>query len=249
MPLLPILAWALASQAAAAAPIDVSTIRLTPVTVIDLDLGRLKGELRQIGWSPDGSQLYIQTVEGDPPKEKTHHFAVASEGGPLTPLDQQPEWAREYWAFKSDRTAPGVPSLEIDVKQTHETTKIGTGSGRPGTSTISMADANENAAMAAEGQRGTRWTFTLLGETVSDFKDTRPIPGQMFGWGPRDSGTIAYTDSAGRLTLLDQRRHKQTVAAVKDATLPAWTADGTRLAYAVKQGRKRYQLVWCTITS
>jgi len=141
-----------------------------------------------------------------------------------------------------------VPALEIDVKRTRETTKIGTGSGRPGTSTLSMADANENAAMAAEGQRGTRWTFTLLGETVSDFKDTRPIPGLMFGWGPRGSGAIAYTDSTGRLFFLDGARHKQTAAGVKDATLPAWTDDGTRIAYAVKQGRKKYQLVWCTIT-
>jgi hypothetical protein len=240
---LPILAWALASQS-----VDVSLVTLKPASVIDLDLGQLKGDLRQIGWSPDGSQLYIQTAEGTPPKDKVHHFVVPSEGGPIVATEREPEWAQEYWAFKSDRTAPGVPALEIEATLSRETTKIGTGSGRPGTSTASLADANENAAMASEGQSGTRWRFTLLGETISDFKDARPLPGLTFSWGPRASGTIVFTDKDGRLVFLDQSKHKIFVPTVKDATLPAWSEDGSRIAYAVKQGRKKYQLVWCTIT-
>ncbi|HZT77041.1 MAG TPA: hypothetical protein VFA27_10310 [Vicinamibacterales bacterium] len=243
MPWLPILAWALASQTA-----DVSAIALTPATVIELDLGQLKGELRQIGWSPDASQLYIQTVDGDPPKGKVRHYIVASEGGPLTPADRQPEWARAYWAFKSDRTAPGVPALEIEVKQSHDTTKIGAGSSRPGTMAGSLADNAENASMASEGQRDTLWRFVLLDQTIAEFKDTRPIPGLTFSWGPTGSGAIAFTDRDGRLAFLDQAKHKRTIAGVKDATLPAWSSDGSRIAYAVKQGRKKYQLVWCTIT-
>jgi len=245
MPWLSILAWVFASQAP-----DVSAIALKPVTVIDLDLGQLKGELRQIAWAPDDSQLYLQTAEGDPPREHLHHYVVASEGGPMKSIDRQPEWAQAYWAFKSDRNAPGMPSLEIDVKQSHEKTKIGVGSGRPGTMATGLgSDAAENASMANEGQRGTTWTFALLGEIVSEFKDTRPIPGLMFSWGPKGTGTIAFTDRDGRLTFLDRSKTKRTIAGVKDATLPAWSEDGSRIAYAVKQGRKKYQLVWCTITS
>ncbi len=250
MPWLPILAWALASQAAAAvAPLDVSTLKLTASTVIELDLGRMKGELRQIAWSADASQLYVQTAEANPPNERLHHFVVASEGGPLTAVAAAPDWARDYWAFKSDRGAPGMPSLQIDVKQERVTTKIGTGSGRPGTLASGLgSDSNENAAMASEGQRDVVWRFILLDETISEFKDARPIPGLMFGWGPRGSGTIAYTDAAGRLMLLDAQKHKATAAGVKDAILPAWSIDGSRLAYATKTGRRKYQLVWCTIT-
>jgi hypothetical protein len=247
VPLLPILAWALASQTPAA-PLDVSTLKLTPSTVIELDLGQLKGELRQIGWSPDAGQLYIQTVEGEPPREKPHHYLVASEGGPVTIVERQPEWAQEYWAFKSDRTAPGVPSLEIDVRRERSTTKIGTGSDRPGTMAGSMASNAENAAMASEGQRNAIVRFLLLDETISEFTNTRPIPGLMFSWGPRASGAIAYTDREGHLFLLDRDRHKLKIPDVKDAALPAWSPDGTRLAYAVKEGRKKSRLVWCTIT-
>ncbi len=240
---LPILAWALASQS-----IDVTAISLTPQTVVQLDLGQLKGELRQIGWSPDASQIYVQTADGDPPREKLRHYVVASEGGPLVPVDHQPEWAGEYWAFKSDRTAPGVPTLQIDVQQTRELTKIGPGSGRPGTSTTSLADANENAAMASEGQRGIVWRFSLLDQTIGEFRDARPIPGLTFSWGPRGSGAIVFTDGEGRLTFVDSAKRRRAVAGVRSAVLPAWSSDGTRIAYAVKQGRRKYQLVWCTIT-
>ena len=239
---LSILAWAFASQA-----VDVSTFTLNPATVVGLDLGQLKGELRRIAWSPDASQLYVQTVDGTPPNEKLRHYVVASEGGPLVPASQEPEWAQEYWAFKSDKTAPGIPTLEIDVKMARETTKIGTGSGRPGTSTASLADSNENAAMASEGQRGTTWTFTLAGETIAEFKEARPVPGLTFSWGPAGSGAIVFTDRNGRLVFFDRAKHKRIVPDVKEAILPAWSPDGTRVAYAVKQARRKYQLVWCNI--
>jgi len=246
MPLLSILAWVFVSQTP---PTDISTLTLKPATVIELDLGQMKGELRQIGWSPDGLQLYLQTAEGDPPNEKLHHFLVASDGGPLVKSDRQPEWAQQYWAFKSDRTAPGTPTLEIDAKLARETTRVGTGSARPGALATGRADDfNENAAMAGEGQRGATWTFTLLNETISTFKNTRPLPGLTFSWGPPRSGTIAFTDDEGKLVFLDQSGHKVVTPNVKDAVLPAWSEDGTRIAYAVKQGRKKYQLVWCTIT-
>jgi hypothetical protein len=248
MPWLPILVWAFASQTPATPALDVSALKTTPTAVIDLDLGLLKGELRQIAWSPGGEELYVQTAEGDPPREKLHHYVVASGGGPMTPAEREPEWAADYWLFKSDRNAPGVPSLEIGVEQKREMTKVGTGSARPGTAAVSLADNAENASMAAEGQRGATVRFVLLGETISEFENQRPIPGLMFSWGPRGSGAIAFTDRQGHLTLLDQQKRKTTVAGVKDAILPAWSIDGERLAYAVKNGRRKYKLVWCTIT-
>jgi len=40
--------------------------------------------------------------------------------------------------------------------------------------------------------------------------------------------------------LLDRDKHKQTVSCIKDALLPAWSTDGTRLAWVQKAGRKKY---------
>ena len=216
------------------------------MTVVELDLGKLKGELRQIGWSPDGTEFYVQTADGPAQSEKLRHYVVAVTGGAVKPVDAQPDWARSYWTFKSDRFAPGIRSLMIDVEQKSEKTKVGTGSGRPGEMGI---DAGVSADKVAEGQHQNVVRLTLLGETVSEFENQVPIPGLMFSWGPLASGAIAYTDrEQGHLMLLDQHKHKQTVSGVKDALLPAWSMDGARLAWVQKAGRKKYTLVWAPVS-
>ena len=233
---------------AAPAPIDVSKITVGPAVVItELDLGKLKGEIRQIGWSANALEIYVQTVEGNPSTGRLHHYVASVLAGTLQPVDAQPSWAQDYWAFKSDRVAPGLPSIEIDVKQEHTTEKIGTGSGRPGTAALEGpaggAAATENASMAGEGQKLPVVKFLLFGETVSEFKNERPIPGMMFGWGPAGTGSIVYTDRDGRMMLLDREKHKQHVPGVKDASFPAWSADGAHIAWIQKAGRKKFTLM------
>jgi hypothetical protein len=217
-----------------------------PTTVTELDLGKLKGDLRQIGWSSDGAELYVQTADGAPASATLRHYVVPVAGGAATPLDTEPEWAKAYWAFKSDRFAPGIGSLMIDFEQKLENTKIGTGAGRPGEMGI---DAGVSADKISEGQRQNVARLTLLGETISEFVNQVPIPGLMFSWGPAFSGAIAYTDREfGHLMLLDRNKHKQTVSGVKAARLPAWSTDGTRLAWVQKSGRKKYTLVWAAVS-
>ena len=71
----------------------------------------------------------------------------------------------------------------------------------------------------------------------------------MFSWGPTGSGAIAYTDrEVGRLMLLDQHKHKQTVSGIKDALLPAWSLDGARLSWVQRSGRRKYVLLWAPVT-
>ena len=164
----------------------------------------------------------------------------------MTPTDRQPEWAEEYWRFKSDRSAPGIASLRIDVEQKMENVKVGTGSGRPDAAGSGNGDSVQKSV---EQQHQSVVRLTLVGEVVSVFMNERPIPGLMFGWGPEGSGAIAYTTREdGHLMLLDARGHKRAVAGVKDATLPAWSTDGTRLAWAQKTGRKKYSLIWAAVT-
>jgi hypothetical protein len=243
--LLVMVAWLLSissSQApASTTPVDVSTVKVgPPAAVTALDLGKLKGELREIGWSPDGAQLYVQTVDGDPPSAKRRHYLVPAAGGAATATDAQPEWAVAYWEFKSDRTAPGIASLTIGVEQKVEKLKVGPGSGRPGEMGI---PANVSVDEIAEGQHENMTRFTLLGQTIGEFMNQVAVPGLTFSWGPSGSGAIAYTDhETGHLLLLDQHKHKRTVGGVKDALLPAWSIDGTRLAWVQKAGRKKYTL-------
>jgi hypothetical protein len=234
-----------------ATAIDVSTVSVgAPTTVAELDLGKLKGDLRQVGWSSDGTELYVQTADGNPPSEKLRHFIVPVAGGPARPVDAQPQWAVDYWAIKSDRFAPGLRSLMIEVAQKQEKMKVGTGSGRPGEQAGGAPGSSPvDIEKTAEGQWQNFTRLTVLGEVVSEFLNQVPIPGLMFSWGPPGTGTIAYTDrELGHLMLLDRNKHKQTVSGVKDALLPAWSTDGTRLAWVQKSGRKKYTLVWSTVS-
>jgi len=232
---------------------DVSRLVVSQPTVVgELDLGKLKGELRQIGWSSDGSELYVETAEGKPPSEKLHSYTLAIAGGAPSPLKQKPEWATSYWAFKSDRFAPGIGSLFIDVQQTIENMKYGTGSAgaidQGDRASGGMTTSGANAERAALSDKNHVVRLKLLDETVSEFVNEQPIPGLMFGWGPVRSGAIAFTDRDGRLFLFDQARHKQGVAGAKDALLPAWSMDGSRLAWAQRSGRKKFTLVYATVT-
>src|SRR5439155_5436138 len=80
-----------------AMPIDVSNVTPgPPKTVTELDLGKLKGDLRQIGWSNDASQLYVQTADGDPQSPKLRHYVVPANGGVPQAVDAEPDWAIVY---------------------------------------------------------------------------------------------------------------------------------------------------------
>jgi hypothetical protein len=243
--LLASLPWISPAQTSAGA--DVSTLRVTaPTVVAELDLGSLKGDLRQIGWSPDKSQLYVQTSEGRAESPTLHHYLVAVDGGVITSSADAPPWAQDYWSYKSDRFAPGMGSLFIDVAQSLETMKYGTGSAglvdrEDRSGNVSVGSANVDRAAVSDKVRVVR--LMLLGQAVSEFVNEQPLPGLMFGWGPAGSGTIAFTDRDGRLFLFDRNQHKAAVPRAKNAILPAWSTDGSRLAWAQKGSRKRYTLV------
>jgi hypothetical protein len=240
-------------QAQAPVSFDVSSLTIgAPAVVAELDLGKLKGELRRVAWSADGSELALRTAEGDKPDDRVHFFIVAVAGGAVTAVDREPDWATDYWTFKSDRSAPGLPGVLIDVQQTLENVKIGTGSAgaaaggdRAGGNTVMSSD---NIEREAQRQKQNVIRLTLYGEPISQFVNQRPAPGEQFSWGPAGTGAIAYVDPDGRLFVLDQQKHKRSIAAVKDASLPAWSADGTKLAYIQKSGRKRYTLAWVAIS-
>ncbi len=223
-----------------------------PTIVADLDLGKLRGEPRQLAWSPDDSELYVQTAEGSKPTDRVYSYVVPASGGAVKDSVRPPVWVSEYWAFKSDRTAPGLPALIIDVETGSENIKVGTGGGigSDRTSNPSTAPGPSGGMIekTAESQHERVMRLTLLGQTIGEWVNAVPVPGQTFSWGPRGSGAIAFVDRDGRLFVFDQAKHRKAIAGVKDATLPAWTVDGSRLAYLSKTGRKKYTLAWVPVS-
>ena len=236
--------------------LDVSALPIgSPVTITQLDAGTLKGEPRLLAWSPDGESLYLQSVEGQPPKAKVRHCLLPRSGGPLTALDAEPGWAIEYWNVKQDRVAPGVRALVIEIEQTTETIQGGPGPAgaldrsNPGAATNPNQTVPDLAGGTSGNQKAAVVRLKLLGEQIAKWVNPkeRPVPGTRFGWGPAGSGAIVYLGEHGGLVFFDRQKHKRSVPGVKDALLPAWSLDGRLLAYLQKAGRNKYVVAWLSL--
>ena len=229
-----VLAFALA-QTPGVPVIDVSAVHVSaPKEICSVDLNTLKGDLRQMSWSPDGRYLHLQTVED---QTIPHDFIVSLEDRELSVAFGAPEWAATYWARKSSLVAPGLPSLRMEVTESNRRTRPIPFTGGFANGGAQTADP-KNPIDAYEAEVMLR----LLGVEIGNWINGAPMAGETFGWGPSGSGALVFVDRPGRLLLIDQQKHKQTVARVKGATLPAWSDDGARIAFLEKSGRRQFTL-------
>lgn len=241
-------------QAALAAQVKVGT----PVELAQIDLGKMGGTLvNQLAWSPEGKELYLQTMTEDKkgqPKDR-FHFVISAEGGSFKNVAASPDYAIAYWSWKSGQTAPDDLAFKIDVSvDTHMQSASAVPSGgdlaKGGANGNNVGATNmSNSAGGVPSFRTTVYTMLLKGEVIGEWTNHAAIPGATFGWGPAGTHLIAYRDkSAGRLVIMDSTGAKQKVAGTKDVIVPAWTNDSTRLAYLEGRGRNKYALVVATVS-
>lgn len=250
---MPMLLMALVVVAASASqevrPLPVGKIEFSnPRSVARLDMRSLRGEPARLAWSPDGARFYVQTIEGGfgRPDAKTHHYEFDAATGGKTDLPAEPEWVAAYWALKSHQAAPDVPgraiALESAPKQVRTTAVPRGGDLARGGTVTGMGSSAEDAAMAATNQQAIMIHTMKLGrETIGEF-ETVIVPGLTFGWAPAGAQAIAFANKDGKLFVMDAEGRKQEIRGTKDAVLPAWNADGSRLAWLQKDGRRAYQL-------
>ena len=232
-------------------------VRLSRSVIVEINIDKLKGKLvRQLAWSPDGSQLYLMTYEPnrDASVKEAFHFVIALDGGVPKRVDAQPEWASAYWAWKSAQAAPGEASLKIEVSEEKRRENaialpFGDDLARGGTSAGTGGTSSEAAMEAARGMKNyIAYTMRLKNEVVGEWINHPIVPGLTFGWGPKGSGMIAFAEQkTGRLVLMDRAGNKQKIEDTGNVVLPAWTEDGSRLAYLEGRGRSRYALVVATV--
>src|SRR6516164_1255169 len=103
---------------AAQASTPASQVKLVPKEVTEFDLGKMDGKLvRQLAWSDDQSQIYLQTFTEDKralPKD-VYHYVVPAAGGEFKKVSAEPDWAIAYWSWKSGQTAPDDAAFKIDI--------------------------------------------------------------------------------------------------------------------------------------
>lgn len=246
---------------AAAPPIDATKIVLSaPASVVEIDAGKLKGSLVRLAWSPDASQLYLQTAEPDTRGNvKLRHFILGLDGQPPKSTDQEPAWATSYWAWKSAQAAPGLSAMKITIDQQQKLVSAtsnpaggdmakggagggGAGSGGSGGGSAGGMSVGEAAGAAYQSQNASVVTLKVKSVVIGEFVNVPAIPGTTFGWGPTGSGLIAFAGPDGHVAIMDDQGRKQEVSGSKAAYLPGFTTDGKKIAYLEKTGKKKFQL-------
>jgi hypothetical protein len=208
-------------------------------------LEKIKGEPIQIAWSPDGTEIYLETGNrtriGTFESQK-HYLVNVSDGKPKS-IDAPPQWATDYQAWKSNKWAPGIRTFAIDISEEKRTQRAvnipmggdlakGGGSGG-GTSTDDVVDA------AVTSQMQHVITLHLKGETVGEYVDMQFVPGYTFGWAPQSFGTaIAYGNMQGHLAVMDQQGGKKELPSTSHVLIPSWSDSGKQIAYLQKDGKK-----------
>jgi Tol biopolymer transport system component len=224
-----------------------------PARISTIDMSKLKGEPTQLAWSSDGTQLFLQTSERDPKgmiKNPRLYVMAAADGKPQ-PVDAAPEWATDYWTWTSNKYAPGSKTLGVEVKEDQRQAvataspmggslaKGGT-SGDPGGGGTSVEEASSRAAQT---QKLHVFVLTLNGENVGEFVNQQFLPGYTFGWSPQALAMVAYRNQAGKLGVMSlEGRSKQQIDSTKDVILPAWSLDGSKIAFLQRTGKSKFDL-------
>jgi hypothetical protein len=234
-----------------------ASVVVTPAPpVVEIDLRKLKGPLvRQLAWSPDHTELYLQTYEAnrDASVKTTYHYIVAAVGGAVRHVEIPPAWAVSYFQWKSGQASPDDPTWKIDVsteKKIQSATSIPMGGDLArGGSVDPTGGISVESVVAAAAQSGNVNVYSMrLGtETVGYWENHPIVPGLTFGWSPKGVGLIAFADTSGKLAVMDRAGNARRIEGTKAVTLPAWSTDGTKLAYLEKTGRTTYAVVIATV--
>lgn len=239
-------------QAAPSTPATISA----PVLVGQIDTGKLKGEPTELAWAPDGSTFFLRTSERDKQEmiTKPRFYLISAADAKAQKIDAKPDWEAPYWQFKSNEYAPGAEKIAIDVKDeervAHSTAAPSGGAlAKGGTVAGNGGTTMDDAVSAAENMQQVHViTLTLKGQQIGQFVNQQFLPGYTFSWSPEQLGMIAYVNDSGRLGVMAVNgTAKQEVAGTKNVLLPAWKADGSKIAFLQGAGRNKYDLYIATV--
>jgi hypothetical protein len=253
--LLPVAVIALAaSLAAPPTAFDAAKAVLSaPVTLTSFAGTDVKGFPARLSWAPDGRHLHVRVVQRDRwANEKEWHYLVRLADGKMTPVEAEPAWSTGYWFTKGSFSCPGVPDFKFDI-ETRVKRVASTNSGAGGSIAQNSGDpygpgselGPQGQAIisgAQQSQDVTTTTMRLAGQVVSEFVNTPLTSGLFYGWAPEGMAAIAYANPKRGLVLMDRTGARREVAGTRAVVLPAWSPDGSRVAWIEQLGHHKYAL-------
>lgn len=227
-----------------------------PRPVAEIDAGKLKGDLMRLAWSDEGSEFYLQTVERDRSGQpKAIHHYIVSAAKALKDVAQEPAWAAKYWQWKSAQASPAASTFKIGVAERSETRRAAsapTGGvlARGGTADPTAGTTFTDVAAAADASQTVRiFALSVGSEIIGEWTNEAVTPGTNFSWAPAPLRLLAFAKrDGGPIVVLDSTGQKQELAGPKAAVLPAWSADGKKLAWLERMDRRKYQLTVADIS-
>ena len=248
----------LSLQVAGAADAQKMTLSIAQ-PVAEVDAGKLKGDLARLAWSPDGSEFYVQTVERDSrfAVKSTKHYIVSTASKNVKGVDQEPAWASKYWTWKSGQASPAAAGFKILVdgprQEAVRSTAAPTGGALArggGVDPAAGTTVGDVASAVDQSQTKTIYTLKLQGESLGDWVNEPVTPGTNFSWAPAPIAMMVFTKrDGGPLILLDAAGRKQPLTGAKTAFLPAWSNDGSRIAWLERKDRKKYDLMIAEVSA
>jgi hypothetical protein len=226
--------------------------------VAEVDAGKLKGDLARLAWSPDDAEFYIQTVERDGrfTVKSTKHYLASPLSKNVNGVDQEPAWVSKYWGWKSAQASPAAAGFKIFVdgprQEIVRATAAPTGGALAkggGVDPAAGTTLGDVASAVDQSQTKTVYTLKLNGEALGDWVNEPVMPGTNFSWAPAPMTMLVFAKrDGGPLVLLDAAGRRQPLTGAKAAFLPAWSNDGTRIAWLERKDRKKYDLMVAEIT-
>jgi hypothetical protein len=254
--MLPLMFAALLAQSPAT---DARQVALSAIQIVtEVDANRLKGDLVRLAWSQNGRQFYLQTIERDNRGnvKQTRHYVASIGSKDVKSAEAEPDWASKYWTWKSAQASPGAATFKIEVSSRHESVRatsapVGGALAKGGIADPTAGTTLEDVASAADTtQAQTIYSLKVKNETIGEWINEAVIPGVNFAWAPAPAALLVFAKrEGGPLAVLDPAGHKQDLTGAKAAILPAWSTDGTRLAWLERKDKKRFDLKVAEITS
>ena len=199
-----------------------SVVPSKPVTVGDLNSGKLKGDPTQLAWSPDNSQLFLQTSEHDSVGmiKNPRFYIVDAATGKIASVAAAPEWADIVLGMEVEQVGAGI-SARSPSTSSRTSRPIATSAPMGGSLARGGGDFNPNGGgttiedvtmRTQQMQKQQVITLTLKNEIVGEFVNQQFLPGYTFGWAPQSVGMIAYCNASGHSIVMDEQGEKQELA-------------------------------------